>query len=232
MKKYISLLAAVLLCAFYTKAQQGEAMDELQKIKAYYTGTELKHVSGQMQLKNSITGKQVDRVVFEYWAKDKQVFTKMSYLEILNNNEVYVMVNNKQKTIYAREQAQAAVQQSGAGFFDPEQLNKLLSTKGTSLSIKKGAGNNKLYMSGLQNSRFSSVVITYSATDHKIIAVDAVVSEMPGNSEKLVLEIKYTTTEKTVVSGESVVFSASKYIEKNKKGNYTYTTTYQNYQKL
>lgn len=231
MKKYLSILLPFLLLYCCAKAQQSEAMSELQKIKAYYAGPELKHVAGQMLLKNITTTKQVDKVDFEYWAKGKQIFTKMNFIEILNNNEVYVMVNNRKKTIYGRPQAQVT-QKNSTGFFDPDQLNALLNTKGAVVTVTKGAALNKLSMSGLQNTRFASVVISYSTANYKIIAVTAMISPVQGANQKLVLEVKYTVNNKTTIAGEPPVFSAAKYITKNNKGNYIYTKTYQNYQKL
>jgi hypothetical protein len=212
-------------------AQQADGVAELQKIRAYYAGSELKHAIGQMVLKNTTTGKQVDKVDFEYWAKDNQVFTKMNYIEILNNNGFYVMVNNKAKSIYARAQSDMP-QKASVGFFDPEQLNALLNTKGANAVISKdAAGNNKLLMTGLKNTRFTSFAITYGA-DYKIIGIDAAVNPEPSSNNKLTLTVKYSLTEKTVVTTEPTIFSEAKYITKNNKGIYNYTATYQNYQKL
>lgn len=230
MKKCFLIIQWMIFCG-YAFAQQTEATAELQKIRAYYGGGELKHAVGQMLLKNTTTGKQVDKVDFEYWAKDNQLFTKMNYIEILNNNGFYIMVNNKTKSIYARTQADMP-QKANVGFFDPEQLNTLLNTKGTSITVSKDAsGNNKLLMTGLQNSKFTSLSIMYN-TEYKIIGVDAAVNPAPGSNDKLILTVKYSLTEKTMVTTEPTVFSETKYIAKNSKGVYNYTATYQNYQKL
>jgi hypothetical protein len=220
-----------MLVAFCATAQKAEAVSELQKIRAYYTGSELKHVAGQMLLKNAGTAKPIDKVDFEYWVKDKEIFTRMNYIEILNNNDVYIMVNNKKKSIYARQQADV-IQKTSVGFFDPEQLNVLLSSKASSITVTKGGAINKITMSGLQNTRFSSITISYSATDYKITAIDATVSDTPGSAQRSVLEIRYNTTEKTTVSAEPAVFSSTKYLVETSKGKFNYTNNYINYQKL
>src|SRR5882757_8505633 len=161
MGKNILLSVQLLLIAFCATAQKAEAVSELQKIKVWYTGSDLKHVAGQMLLKNIGTLKPVDKVDFEYWARDKEIFTRMNYIEILNNKDVYIMVNNKKRSIYARLQADVA-QKTSVGFFDPEQLNLLLSSKASTVTITKGATTNKIAMSGLLNSNFSAITISYA----------------------------------------------------------------------
>jgi hypothetical protein len=231
MRKLISTILPLLLLPFFAKAQLTEAKDELQKIKAYYAGPELKHAAGKMMLKNMGSPKPMDIVNFEYWVMEKQIFSKMNYIEILNNNDVYIMVNHKRKTVYGRLQSELP-QKAQAGLFDPEQLAALLSTKGTMATVKKDSSVNKLSLTGLQNSRFISFDISYSS-DYKIVAIDAVVRPPEGSSQKTVLEIRYAVNEKkTNAEGPQAVFSDAKYIIKNKKGKYIYTKTYQNYQKL
>jgi hypothetical protein len=90
MRKLISTILPLLLLSFFAKAQLTEAKEELQKIKAYYAGADLKHAAGKMVLKNSGSPKPMDVVNFEYWVMEKQIFTKMNYIEILNNNDVYI----------------------------------------------------------------------------------------------------------------------------------------------
>jgi hypothetical protein len=213
-------------------AQDTGAAKEMQKIRDYYSGPELKHIAGQMLLTNKVTGKQVDKVDFEYWIKDKQVFTKMNYIEILSSSNTYIMVNHRTKSIYARplDQLQG---KPVAGFFDAEQLNKLLNTKGTRVNLLKNGAFNKLMISGLSDSRFSDLGITYDVSDNKIRSINAVVSNLPGeDDEHLVLQINYSRTDKTNVTTLPDLFSATRYVEIDKNGKLNYTHNYQSYQKL
>ncbi len=229
-KKGFFILISLLAIQFCVHAQTAEAAAELDKIKKYYAGPELKHVAGYMLLKDKTTDKQMDKVSFEYWAMDKQIFTRMDYIEILNNDKLYVMVNNKRKTIYARPQAEIK-QQASPNMFDPRQLSTLLNSKGAVATVTKVNGSNKMTLSNLLNTRFSSLVITYG-NDYRILSVDAVVAAEPGNNQQSILEIRYTKIEKTSASAAPAVFSEQKYVSKNTKGKYVYTSAYQNYQKL
>jgi hypothetical protein len=210
-------------------AQISEGAEALKKIGSYYSGPELKHAAGQMLLTSKGTGKQLDKVSFEYWVKGAEAFTKMNYIEILNSKDVYVMVNNKRNTIYARPQSQVYTK-SSVGLFDPEQLNMLLNTKGAKVTVLKAGGSNKLTLSGLQNTGFSSVTITYSASDFKILNVKADIAPS-GDQEGRMLEVIYSFTDKTASSGSSDVFSSAKYLTAT-GGKTFYAKAYQNYQKL
>src|SRR5437868_5471695 len=71
MKKIIIAILSLCLGA-EVSAQQDDAFKELQKIRAYYDGPELKHIAGQMLLTNKNNSKAIDKVDFEYWIKEKR----------------------------------------------------------------------------------------------------------------------------------------------------------------
>jgi len=230
-KKTVLLIIHSLLLFFAANAQDATAAIEMQKMRAYYSGPELKHVKGQMVLTSKVTGQQKDKVDFEYWIQDNQVFSKMSYLEILSNNSIYVMVNHRKKTIYVRPADVAT--KSAATVFDPEQLNKLLNVKGTKTSLAKSAGINKLTLSGLYNSHFSEINISYEEASSKIRSVYATLKEQPGEPEqKLFLQINYEATEKTTITTMPDILSANRYGKMDRSGEFNYTKNYQGYKKL
>jgi hypothetical protein len=231
MKIFLIIVQCMLL--FYAAAaQDATAVTEMQKIRAYYNGPELKHVKGQMLLISRVNGKQKDKVDFEYWIKDNQVFSKMSYIEILSNNSIYVMVNHRKRSIYVRPASELPAITS-ATIFDPEQLNKLLNVKGTKTTLVKNGAVNKLTLSGLYDSRFSEINITYEASTNKIRSVHATLKEVPGEEEqKLFLQITYSATQKSNVTTLPVIFSAARYGVMDKKGDFNYTNTYESYKKL
>ncbi len=232
MKKiFVSVILTCLgLFVHNSHAQSQDAMAEMQKIKIFYSNDDLKHVTGHMFLKETNTGKEVDKVDFEYWLKGKQIFTKMKYIEILNNNAVYIMVNHNNKSIFARK-LKDLKQKPAPGFFDAEQLKNLLSTKDAKVTMVREKSNVKISLSGLSNSRFSTVDIT-SSSEGRIEKIEAAIKQTGADDEKLRLEIIYNPvkTEKSVVN--PAVFSETKYLEAKKKGHYTYTSAYQNYTKL
>lgn len=231
-KKIVWLIIQCLLLFFTAGAQDGTAVTEMQKIRAYYSGPELKHVKGQMLLTSKITGQQKDKVDIEYWIKDNQVFSKMSYIEILSNNSIYVMVNHRKKTIYVRP-ATDLTTKSSSTIFDPEQLNKLLNVKGTKTTLVKNAGINKLTLSGLYDSRFSEINISYEAASSKIRSVYATLKEVPGEAEqKLFLQINYAATEKTPVTTMPDILLADRYGKMDKTGKFNYSKSYEGYKKL
>lgn len=230
MKKFINLFILTVL-ALPLAAQQADAGKELEKIKSWYAGPQLKHVAGQMLLTNTANGKQVDKVDFEYWIRDKQVFTKMNYIEILCNNSVYVMVNHRRRSIYARPLGEVTPK-TETPFFDGTQLNELLNAKGTTVTLVKQGHLNKLLMAGLNDSRFSSISISYDAADGKIKAVEAAVKpSFDEPDQRLLLKVIYRISEKTAVTGEPAVFSAAKYMAVS-KGEFIYNKMYQEYKKL
>jgi hypothetical protein len=229
MKRTILLTLQLLSLVVYVQAQSADAAAELKKIQAYYGSPQLKHVKGQMLLKKKGTATPLDKVDFEYWVKGKEVYSKMNYIEILSNREVYVMVNHKKKTIYSRLQT-ALPQQPGAEMFGPAQLKQLLDTKGTIVSVTRGAAQHTLTMTGLRDTRFSSVVISYDAADYRITAVDAVVNETPGSNERTVLEIRYSPGK--AVANDAGIFSASRYLVQDNNGKFIYTSSYLSYQKI
>jgi len=231
-KKIVLMICQCLLLYFGAAAQDATAVTEMQKIRAYYSGPELKHVKGQMLLISKMTGQQKDKVDIEYWIKDNQVFSKMSYIEILSNNSMYVMVNHRKKTIYARP-ASDLTAKSSSTIFDPEQLNKLLNVKGTKTTLVKNAGLNKLTLSGLYDSRFSEINIIYETASSKIKSVYATLKEVPGEPEqKLFLQINYAATEKTTVTALPDILLADRYGKMDKTGAFIYTKSYEGYKKL
>ncbi len=226
MKRGIFFTVVMLLVTFHAAAQQNDAKAELAKIREYYAGNALVHLGGQMVLKKNAAA--IDKVDFDYWVKGKQFFAKMNYIEILNNDEVYIMVNHKSKTIYGRPLSELT-QQAGIGFLDPLQIQNALNAKGVTASVVKNGSGNSIRITGLQNSAFSSMVINYTDA-YKITTITAAVH--PGdNNESLILDIKYAVNEKSGTE-KNDVFSAAKYISKTGKDKYTYTKTYHSYQKL
>lgn len=232
MKKNMIVTLSLLLLLGNVLAQPADVVKEIQKIRAYYTGTDLKHVKGQMLLSNISSGAAVDKVDFEYWLKDKMVFTKMNYIEILSNKSVYVMVNNKYKTIFARPQDKIE-QKPAAMIFDAEQLGRILSVKGATSTLTVSNGQNRLSMSGFNDPRFSSIIINYAADDHRIFSIEAVVKESEATGgQKLKLKVVYSVSEKIGSGEEATIFSASKYLQPSKKGNLEYTPNYIGYKKI
>jgi len=232
MKKNMIVTFSLLLLLGTAMAQPADVVKEIQKIRAYYTGTDLKHVKGQMLLSNMSTGAPVDKVDFEYWLKDKMVFTKMNYIEILSNRSVYVMVNNKYKTIYARPQDKIE-QKPAAMIFDAEQLGRILSVKGATSTLTVNNGQNRLSMSGFNDPRFSSIIINYAADDYRIFSIEATVKESEATGgQKLKLKVLYNVSEKIGSGNEPAIFSASKYLQPSKKGNLEYTPNYIGYKKI
>jgi hypothetical protein len=231
-KKSALFIIQCLLFLQVAHAQDATAVTEMQKIRAYYSGPELKHVKGQMLLTSKVTGLQKDKVDFEYWIKDNQVFSKMSYIEILSNNSIYVMVNHRKKTIYVRPAADLSAK-SSATIFDPEQLNKLLNVKGTKTTLVKNDGINKLTLSGLYDSRFSEINISYEASSSKIKSVYATLKEVPGEpDQKLFLQINYAATEKTAVTTMPDILLADRYGKMDNAGTFNYSKSYAGYKKL
>jgi hypothetical protein len=231
-RKFFVIIIQSMLMFHFATAQDATAVTEMQKIRAYYNGPELKHVTGQMLLINKTNGQQKDKVDFEYWIKDNQVFTKMNYIEILSNSNVYVMVNNSKKTIYVRRSADLATK-SSATIFDPEQLNKLLNVKGTKTTLVKNAEINKLSLTGLYDSRFSEINISYEAASNKIRSVYAVLKQTPGeDGPQMVLQISYSATEKKTVTKMPDILMADRYGALDKSGEFNYTKNYQGYKKL
>lgn len=231
MKKSIAVFICFCVLSFVIKAQNPDAIEELKKIRAFYSGPELKHITGEMLLKNKGSGKVVDNVKFEYWVKDSMVYTKMNYIEILRNQTVYVMVNHKSKSIYARMLNQINTQPSSM-LFDADQLKKLLSAPGAKVIMTKEGEKSKLYMEGFADPRYSSVSLTYDPSDHKIFILEAAIKETAegANGQKLVLRINYKTTEKSKTLNTSI-FSSSRYFVQEKK-SVKYINPYQNYSKL
>lgn len=212
-------------------AQQVDAVKELQRIKSYYDGPELKHVVGQMVLMDKDKGKQVDKVDFEYWLKGNEIFTKMNYIEMLSNNSVYVMVNHKRKSIFARPVGQVTPKVE-TPFFDANQLKTLLNVKGTSAKLESlGGGVGKLILSGLANSRFNMVSISYEQSSGKILGLDATINSDLPEEQGLILKVRYSFTEKSLVKTSPQALSAAKYLE-NINGEFRFVKLYQNYQKL
>ena len=231
-KTAIILIIQFILLLHIAHAQEAvDALKEMQKIREYYNGPELKHVKGQMLLMDKTNNQQKDKVDFEYWIKDKLVFTKMSYIEILNNENVYVMVNNRRKSIYARPVTELATKPI-ATFFDADQLQQMLSVKGTKTTLTKTGGLNKLTLSGLYDSRFSEITISYQASDNKITGIYALLKKTPGENEELYLQVSYSVTEKSNTATVPAVFSESKYGRLDSKGTFIYTNSYQGYKKL
>lgn len=231
MKQKLILLVQCIVIAFAAMAQQPNAAAEMQKIKAWYSGPELKHVAGQMLLVNKTTNQQMDKVAFEYWIKDNKAFTKMNYIEMLSNDSVYVMVNHKRKSIAVRPAGSGTA--APTSFFDAGQMSKLLATKGVSATITQANGLNRLTIAGPLDSRFSSITIIYDPTDSKVREVEAAVK--PGGepqNQQLVLQVKYSTIEKTNSANAGSVFSTAKYIRQAKDGSINFTQTYQGYKKL
>ena len=229
MKRKI-MTGLLLVMTLVAQAQEADAAKELQKIRAYYAGPELKHVAGQMLLVDTDKNKQVDKVTFEYWLKGSEIFTKMNYIEILSNSAVYVMVNHKRKSIYARPIGQVTPK-TETPFFDAEQLRQLLNVKGTSAKLVQTGGQNKLTITGLADSRFRMVTINYDAANGRIISLDAAIRSSLPEEQALLLKVTYSVTEKTAAKSEPQVFASSKYLE-NTTGEFRFTRPYQNYQKL
>lgn len=229
----ISFFITIHLCLLSLPGwcQQQDAIGQMEKIRSFYTGPELKHIQGNMILKDADNGTQVDKVDFEYWLADKQLFSKLNYIEILSNDKVYVMVNNKAKSIYARKQTDLAHKPS-PGFFDADQLKKLIAEKNANLKMEKDGNDAKIIMSGLKNYQFSTVTI-YSRSDGKIEKIQAMVNAPAGDDkQQLLLEIIYRNTSKEIMKDKPDVFSSVKYLDERKKGHFTYTQAYQNYTKL
>lgn len=226
--KQAILVILFFLSATILKAQQSEAAKELALIRQFYAGHELKHIKGVMLLKAEDNGAIIDRVNFEYWSKDSLLFTKMNYIEILSNRSFYIMANHRYRTIYVRR-VNDKFTKPASGFLDADQIKALLTQKGVNVSLSKGEGMRKLVISGLQNSKFSSLTISYASHDHSIKAIEGLV-EADGNDKRKILSINYNTTEKIVLADESF-FSASHYVHLN-KGQISYTKTYQDYKKL
>ena len=232
MKKRI-LFALLLPCLFVTKlvTAQLNAVNEMKLIRDYYTGTELKHLTGQMLLINKQSKKQLDKVEFEYWIKDKQVYSKMNYIEILNNSSIYVMINHRNKSIYARPLDQMESKPAQV-IFDAGQLNKLLAAKGTQATLSVTGSVKKLTISGLNVSRFSNIEISYDA-DYRIRSINATMNDEDEiYGEPMELQINYSKTEKTISSTLPGVLSVSRYLEIKGNGQFEFAKNYQGYQKL
>ncbi|HMC99186.1 MAG TPA: hypothetical protein VKH37_03505 [Ferruginibacter sp.] len=229
MKKIIIAILSLCLGA-EVSAQQDDAFKELQKIRAYYDGPELKHIAGQMLLTNKTNSKAIDKVDFEYWIKDKSVFTKMNYVEIFCNDKVYIMVNHQQKSIYARA---AGNQKRSTGMFDASQFQQLLNAKGVKTGITKSAAGNQLKISGLSGSNFSDFTITYDPADNKLRSISAnVINADPEDKDQLVLTVTYTKNEKSTVTTIPAVLSSDKYGTMGKDGVFHFNNNYQAYTKL
>ncbi len=232
MLKRAGILIQLLCAGMMSLAQQNDAARELQKIRTYYNGPEMKHVSGQMLLVNKADNQQLDKVNFEYWIQDKKLFTRMSHIEVLNNDSVYVMVNHRNKTIYVRPSA-AVTAATPTGFFDANQLGKLLNAKGITTTLLQEGADNKLTISGIQDSRFSSIIIKYANGDNKIKEVLAVVKPSGDKiNQQLQLQVTYNLTEKSMQGSCGGCFSAGRYIKTGKDGSLEYTQIYKGYKKL
>jgi hypothetical protein len=208
-------------------AQDAEAMRELKSIRSFYEGPELKHITGKMILRDDTKGTTLDKVDFEYWSKGKQLFSRMNYIEILSNKDVYVMVNKNAKTIYARPADE--LQNKGGAGFDVSQLQSVLNQTGTSVQIKKGSVN-KITITGISGSQFSSVTISYSPADYKISSMSAEVKGADPN-DRMTLLIEYRETEKTKSADESV-FSAERYLTAKGGGKWVLAKKYSDFKQL
>ncbi len=230
--KKISIVIIILSIAACSYAQQPDAMKEIEKIKAFYSGPELKHVTGQMLLTDKTTGRQIDKVDFEYWIKDKQLYTKMNYIEILNSDNLYIMVNHRLHSICVRP-VKDNVAKTASPYMDISQLEKLLSMKNIKSSVSSSGGLNKLTLSGLQGSNFSDVTVNYETADNRIRSFYAnVINASREDKDQLVLQVTYTKTEKINVTTDPPVFSPSKYVVIGKGGELSFNGVYQGYTKL
>jgi hypothetical protein len=227
MLRYILAVLAIVM-NIMVSAQNNEAQNELEAIRDYYGSGGLKHVRGQMVLKNVVNQQQVDKVDFEYWIKETKVFTRMNFIEILNNDSVYVMVNHQRKTIYARLTASQA---SAAPLFDAKQISNLLEQKGVVVKLEKKDTINILRLSGVKNSNFSSLTITYYSRDHRIKKIDADVVQGNSRGDKMTLQINYFLSESTA-SEIAGLFATSKYLQQSASGALSYQKKYQEYTKL
>ena len=210
--------------------QKDEGGKALENIRKFYSGPEMKHVKGRMTLDNSVTGKRMDNVDFEYWIQDKYVLSKMNYVEILRNENLYLMINHKRKTIYARP-VSSLKKTSATGIFDMDQLKQLLDTKGAGIQLIKKDSVSTIILTGLGTSNFSSVAISYYNKDYRIRSIEASVTQGREKGENLLLRVDYLFTEKTKVSGTDV-FSDSQYVTKSKGNQISFTNKFQDYKKL
>ncbi|RYZ22585.1 MAG: hypothetical protein EOO16_08475 [Chitinophagaceae bacterium] len=224
------IMAAGLLLPLLAPAQQADATAELNKIRAYYGGSDYKHVTGVMTLKDPAAGTTLDRVEFEYWMQGTQVFSRMNYIEILSNRTFYLMSNSRSKTIHLRRQEAVGARASG-GLLDAGQLGQLLAQNGARVRLEETGKERRLLITELKASKFSSVTISYSPVDHHIIGMEALVRAQPGTKGQLVFEMRYLTSERKA-DGDASVFSESRYLVSTGGGKYQFTKAYQGYKKL
>jgi hypothetical protein len=225
----IFLLLIVFLMPFMANAQDSEGVREINKIRQYFSGSGLMHMKGEMTLKQLNTGGIIDNLEFETWVQGSRVLSKISFIELLKNDSVYVMVNHKTKTIYAKTVDKASRKKFDSQVTDGQVL-QLLHSDGAKVTVTKLKDEGIIQISGAENSKFSLVKVRYSLNDYKVKQVEALVrpdfEEGPQNQ----LNIHYAVIEKSISNQE--VFSSAPFIAKIKGKIITVSSKFKDYRKF
>lgn len=234
--RYLICISISLLTVVTSVGQQNsEAVKEIEKIRSYYNGPELKHLKGNMRLTEMKSNKDIDNMDFDYWIAGKNVLVKMSYVEILMNDELYIMVNKRRKTIFIRPVSSVAnIDQNAMMPFGPDQLKQLVGTGNAKILLSKSAETSNISLSGLKGTKFSSLSILYN-TDYSLNKLEGFVQDgyypsmKPG--EKLRVIIAYATTIKEATYSQNI-FSSGQFVSGKSGGVYQPIGKYATFTKL
>lgn len=202
-KNFLLCLCLLLLSRGF--AQNNDLRGALQQIRAYYASPALKHAGGTMTLKQP-DGRLLDKVSFAFWLEGDLSYAKMNYLEVLRGGDAYVLVNHKNKTVFARPLS--VLQPITGGLQDPGQLQKLLETPGLTGSVTTVDSLQQVHLTGFRGSRIRELTLTVSAADHHIHRLRAKIAGATGASD---LEIRYDKNELLPAGSRADIFDTARF---------------------